>query len=294
MGFQNGGFMNLLERVLTLVRANLNTVVEKADDPEKALKQLQLDMRNQFVQVKTQVATAIAESHKLQNRSKEKLAEAEAWMRKAEQAIHQNNDETARSALIRYNDIMKLAQRYRHQQKEQEELVVTMRRALHQLEAKLSEVETTIDLLIARKRNAMLQQRVFDTLGKTSSPKEKERAARAQDAVLEAEARALALADLHKRDLDAQLDQLSTEQLVEHQLQALKAKNPSTQERPLLHEAYPHTSPLLHPQPQEGEPVKKRAESVPEPEQSKPGASPAIAKEPDVEELKKLFQSLDS
>jgi len=172
--------------------------------------------------------------------------------------------------------------------------VVTMRRALHQLEAKLSEVETTIDLLIARKRNAMLQQRVFDTLSKTGSPKDKERAARAQDAVLEAEARALALADLHKRDLDAQLDQISTEQLVEHQLQALKAKNPSTQERPLLHEAHPHASPLLHPQPQEGESVKKRAESVPEPEQSKPGTSQTTAKELDVEQLKKLFQSLDS
>jgi len=286
--------MNLLERVLTLVRANLNTVVEKADDPEKVLKQLQLDMRNQLVQVKTQVATAIAESHKLQNRSKEKLAEAEAWMHRAEQAIHQNNDEAARSALIRYNDIMKLAQRYQYQQKEQEELVVTMRRALHQLEAKLSEVETTIDLLIARKRNALLQQRVFDTLSKTGNPKDKERAARAQDAVLEAEARALALADLHKRDLDVQLDQLSTEQLVEHQLQALKAKNPSTHERPLLHEAQPHASPLLQPQPQEGEPVKKRPESVPEPEQSKPAVSAATPKELDVEQLKKLLQSPDS
>ena len=108
--------MNLLERVLTLVRANLNTMVEKADDPEKVLKQLQLDMHNQLVQVKTQVATAIAESHKLQNRSKEKTAEAEVWMRKAEQAIQQNNDEAARTALLHYNDIIKLAQRYQHQQ----------------------------------------------------------------------------------------------------------------------------------------------------------------------------------
>ena len=61
--------MNLLERVLTLLRANLNSVVEKADDPEKALRQLQLDMRNQLVQVKTQVATTIAESRRIQKRS---------------------------------------------------------------------------------------------------------------------------------------------------------------------------------------------------------------------------------
>src|SRR5918912_699837 len=84
--------MNLLERVLTLLRANINTVVEKSDDPEKVLRQLQLDMRNQLVQVKTQVATAIAESHKLQGRSKEKVAEADVWFKKAEQAVQQGND----------------------------------------------------------------------------------------------------------------------------------------------------------------------------------------------------------
>ncbi len=105
--------MNLLERVLTLLRANLNSVVEKADDPEKVLRQLQLDMRNQLVQVKTQVATTIAESRKLQKRSQERATEAETWLKKAEQAVQQGNDDTARTALIQYNDIQKQARRYK-------------------------------------------------------------------------------------------------------------------------------------------------------------------------------------
>src|SRR6266702_1963655 len=179
--------MNLLERVLTLLGANLNSMIEKADDPERVLRQLQLDMHNQLVQVKTQVATAIAEGHKLQKRSKEKTAEADVWMHKAEQAIQQNNDEAARAALMHYNDIIKLAQRYQYQQKEQEELVLTMRRALRQLESKLSEVETTIDLLLARKRNALLQQRVFDTLSKTGNPKDSEPARKRAESPPEAE-----------------------------------------------------------------------------------------------------------
>src|SRR6266446_3504386 len=207
--------MNLLERVLTLLRANLNTLVEKADDPEKVLRQLQLDMRNQLMQVKTQVATAIAESRKLQSRSKEKKAEAETWQKRAEQSIQQDNDVAARAALTRYNEFIRQAQRYQRQQKEQEQLVSTMRNVLQQLEVKISEVETTIDLLITRKRNALLQQRVFDALGKTGNQKDKERANRAQDAVMEAEARARAMAELHKRDLTAQLDQLSDEQIVD-------------------------------------------------------------------------------
>src|SRR5437870_8978466 len=115
-------FMNLLERVLTLLGANLNTMIEKADDPEKVLRQLQIDMRNQLMQVKTQVATAISESRKLRSRVKEKKAEAEAWHQKAEYAIQQNNDAAARSALNRYNEIIKQAQRYQQQQQEQEQL----------------------------------------------------------------------------------------------------------------------------------------------------------------------------
>jgi phage shock protein A len=283
-------FMNLLERVLTLLRANLNTMVEKADDPEKVLRQLQLDMRNQLVQVKTQVATAIAESRKLQTRSKEKKVEAEMWMRKAEQSIQQNNDDAARAALTRYNEISKQAQRYQQQQEEQEQLVVTMRSALRQLEAKLAEVETTIDLLVARKRNAVLQQRVFDALNKSGRQKDKERADRARNAVMEAEARARAMADLHARNIDVQLDQLSEDQDVEHQLNNLKAKKRSTVEPPLLHEGNPQASPLLRPQPQQSEPSKKRAESTPEQNGPTPSAPPSTPKELDLAQLKRLLE----
>lgn len=288
--------MNLLERVLVLLRANLDSVVEKSDDPEKVLRQLQLDMRNQLVQVKTQVATAIAASHKLRTRSKEKMAEAETWLHKAEQAIQHNNDDAARSALTRYNDILKQAQRYQQQQKEQEQLVATMRDALRQLEAKIAEVETTIELLVARKRNALIQQRVLEALNKTGSQQDRERASRAQEAVMEAEARARALADLHRRDLDSQLEQLSSEQLVEQQLHDLKAKQQAMQpEPPLLQEGNPHLSALVPPQPAEGEPARKRPPrqaNAPQPvQQSAPESTPSSPDEEAViKQLKKLLE----
>ena len=57
--------MALLDRVSRLVRANLNDLVDKAENPEKLLKQLLLDMENQRMQVKTQVAIAIAHWHVL-------------------------------------------------------------------------------------------------------------------------------------------------------------------------------------------------------------------------------------
>ncbi len=63
--------MALLERVSTLVRANLNDLIDKAEDPEKMIKQVILDMQNQLLQVKTQVAIAIADQHLLENKQKE-------------------------------------------------------------------------------------------------------------------------------------------------------------------------------------------------------------------------------
>src|SRR5260370_7276420 len=140
--------MNLLERVLTLLGAKLNTMIEKADDPEKVLRQLQLDMRNQLVQVKTQVATAISESHKLQKHSKEKVAEAEAWLKKAEQAVQQNNDTAARTALTHYNDTLKQANRYHQMQKYQEQLLITIPSPLLHLTTSTSHVQPHTQFLI--------------------------------------------------------------------------------------------------------------------------------------------------
>jgi phage shock protein A len=269
-----------------VLRANLNSVVEKADDPEKALRQLQLDMRNQLVQVKTQVATAIAASRKMQSRANEKQQEAQVWYKKAEDALQRNNEAAARAALARYNDHMRLAQRYMQQQREQEQFVATMRRALSQLESKIAEVETTIDLLVTRKRNAMLQQRVYDTLGKTSSPPARERASRAQDAVMEAEARARAMADLYSRDLDVQLEQLSEEELIEQQLNEIKSKK-----HPLLASGSEHPSPLLSPAPQENEPSRASAQAdQPRHAQSGQSRQPGPTPQLDIEELKRLME----
>ena len=279
--------MNLLERVLTLLRANLNAVVEKSDDPEKTLRRLQLDMRNQLMQVKTQVATAISESRKLQARAGEKRSEANTWYKKAENAVQHTNESAARDALTRYNDLVKLADRYQQQQQEQDQLIATMRNVLRQLESKIAEVEATIELLVTRKRSALLQQRVYDALNKTGGGVDKEKANRAQDAVMEAEARARAMADLHARDLDFQLDQLSEEQGLDQQLNEIKRRQ-GAQEPQLLQEGKTHPSPLLDPRPQNNEPSKKRASA--KKTASEPDQETSPAGQLNIEELRRLME----
>src|SRR6201986_1023367 len=93
--------MAQLERRATLIKANLNDLVDKAENPEKLRKQLLLDMQNQFLQVKTQVAIAIADQHLLDKKRRENIQAQQDWVRKAELAIAKNQEDLARNALER-------------------------------------------------------------------------------------------------------------------------------------------------------------------------------------------------
>ena len=102
--------MALLERVATLVRANLNDLIDKAEDPEKMIKQVILDMQNQLLQVKTQVAIAIADQHLLAKKHQENEDKVAEWTRKAELAVSKKDDELARAALHRVDATRQLTQ----------------------------------------------------------------------------------------------------------------------------------------------------------------------------------------
>ena len=84
--------MAVLERVATLVRANLNDLIDRAEDPEKMLKQVILDMENQLLQVKTQVAISMADQHLLEKKQKEHEEKAAEWMKKAELAVRSSTE----------------------------------------------------------------------------------------------------------------------------------------------------------------------------------------------------------
>jgi len=146
--------MSLLDRVSTLLRANLNDLVEKAEDPEKLLKQIVLDMENQLLQVKTQVAIAIADEHLLEKKRKEHEQEAAEWRRKAEVAVQKNMDDLARSALERAHSHEQLAAGFASQGEDQKHEADNLRQALRKLEQKLSETRAHCEMLVAEHRRA--------------------------------------------------------------------------------------------------------------------------------------------
>ncbi|MGO9433536.1 MAG: PspA/IM30 family protein [Terracidiphilus sp.] len=148
--------MSLLDRVSTLLRANLNDLVEKAEDPEKMLKQIVLDMENQLLQVKTQVAIAIADQHLLEKKRAEHEQEAAEWHRKAELAVTKGQDDLARSALERSLSHAQLVEGFTAQAEDQKHEADNLRQALRKLEQKLSETRAHCEMLVAEHRRAKI------------------------------------------------------------------------------------------------------------------------------------------
>src|SRR5438093_12239716 len=146
--------MALLERVSTLVRANLNDLIDRAEHPEKMIKQIMLDMDNQLMQVKTQVAIAIADEHLLLKKQKESEEKAAEWTRKAELAVDKKQDDLARAALERSLSSRQMAASCEQQVEDQAAQVEHLKTALRQLEPKLAEGRARRAALSAQQRRA--------------------------------------------------------------------------------------------------------------------------------------------
>jgi phage shock protein A len=151
--------MSLLDRVSTLLKANLNDLVEKAEDPERMLKQVVLDMENQLMQVKTQVAIAIADQHLLEKKKVEHEQQAAEWRRKAELAVQKGQDDLARAALERALSQDQLQIGFTTQAEDQKQEADNLRQALHKLERKLTETRAHCEMLIAEHRRARVMGR---------------------------------------------------------------------------------------------------------------------------------------
>src|ERR1700722_6575119 len=200
--------MAILERVATLVRANLNDLIDRAEDPEKMIKQIILDMENQLLQVKTQVATSMADQHLLQKKQKAQEDKAAEWMRKAELAVGKEQDDLARSALERYQSFTRLADSYTRQLADQRLQVDTLRNALDKLDQKLSEARAKSDLLLAQHRRARALSKASDAQLAVGDRSTVASFDRMRHKVMRSEAISQATADLVADDVDRRFEVL--------------------------------------------------------------------------------------
>jgi phage shock protein A len=214
--------MALMDRVATLVRANLNDLLDKAENPEKMLKQVILDMENQFIQVKTQVAIALADQHLLEKKKNENTTKHAEWMHKAELAVDKKDDELARAALERAVSFQLLADNFDQQIASHHTQVGSMKSALKRLESKLEEARAKADLLIVQHRRSRSTHRTANA--QHSSGTESGTFERMRSKVAREEALGQAKDELLGDDVDLRLHALEREQKVNALLDEIKAR----------------------------------------------------------------------
>lgn len=214
--------MALMERVATLVRANLNDLLDKAEDPEKMLKQLILDMQNQMLQVKTQVAIAIADQHLLMKKQQEHKENAERWMKKAQLAVEKNDDALARGAIERSMSYRTMAESFAQQVEDQRVQVENLKSALQKLERKLDEAQGRSELLIAQHRRARVVNKAGSVRAAAAESPSELAWNRARDKVERAEAMGAATAEMAAESLEDRFATLEKQEEIEKMLAELK------------------------------------------------------------------------
>jgi len=218
--------MALLDRVATLVRANLNDLVDRAENPEKMLKQVILDMENQFMQVKTQVAIALADLHLLEQKKKENADKHAGWIRKAELAVDKKDDELARAALERALSFQQLSENFDQQIADQETQVESLKTALKRLEVKLAEARAKADLLITQHRRSRAVSKAADAQqGPTGENRTFDRM---KSKVAHEEAIGRAKSEVLGEDVEDRLHKLEREDKINALLQELKQRKQLT------------------------------------------------------------------
>jgi phage shock protein A len=216
--------MALLERVGTLLRANLNDLVDRAEDPEKLVRQVILDMENQLMQVKTQVAISIADLHLLERRATENTQRQMEWMRKAELAVAKHDDDLARAAIDRSLESKTLAGSFEEQLGDQKVQVENLKNALRSLEGKLAEARGKSDMLLARHRRTRASGKAADASLELNAGAASSAWDRMGQKVNRAEAVSLARTELLGDNVEDRFAALEKEDEIERLLADIKAK----------------------------------------------------------------------
>jgi phage shock protein A len=156
--------MGIFSRLAQLIKSNLNDLISKSEDPEKMLNQIVLDMNNQLVEAKKQVASSIADEKKLAKQYEQEMAHAAEWERRAMMALRAGNEELAKEALARKKEHDQLAQTFQEQWTKQKSSVDQLKKALRMLNDKIEEAKRKKNILVARKKRAEAQKAIQETM----------------------------------------------------------------------------------------------------------------------------------
>ena len=150
----------IFSRMADIIKANINDLLNKAEDPEKMIRQMILEMEEAVNKATASVGTAVANEKRLERQHFEKSDQIEAWQRKAELAVQSGEDDLARRALERRSAIEEASQDLEAALDECRRTSEQLKQQLSQLKSKLDEARTRQGGLIARRRAAEARKQI--------------------------------------------------------------------------------------------------------------------------------------
>jgi phage shock protein A len=188
--------MGIFSKLSTLLKSNINDLIAKAENPEKMLNQIILDMRDQLAKAKREVAAAIADERKLRAQLDDEVKQTRDWEHRAMLAVKEGRDDLAKQALIRQQEhaqrVAAIDQTWSGQAQETEKL----KGSLRQLNDKIEEAKRKRNLLIAKQKRAQAQKRIHETMSGLSDTSAFEAFNRMAEKIEESERRSLAQAEV--------------------------------------------------------------------------------------------------
>lgn len=157
--------MGIFDRFKRVVKSNLNDMISKAENPEKMLNQLIVDMNEQLIESKKAVASAIADEKKLEREMMNNQQLATDWEGKARLALKAGKEDLAKEALLRQQEYGGQTAQYKQQFEAQHASVEKLKSSLRQLQQKIEEATRKKNLLVARAKRAEAQKRIQTTMG---------------------------------------------------------------------------------------------------------------------------------
>jgi phage shock protein A len=220
--------MGIFDRLSTLFKSNINDLISRAENPEKMLNQLILDMKTQLAKAKQEAASAIADEKKLQADAEALKKQAEDWERRAMLAVQEGRDDLATQALMRYNESLQGAQQLHETWVRHKAETENLKVSLRQLNDRIEEAKRKKNILVARAKRAEAQARIQQTMAGMGDKSAFESFERMAEKIEDIERKALAAAELQQEfsgdDLQQQFKALEYKGSADQQLLELKAK----------------------------------------------------------------------
>ena len=216
--------MGLFDRLSRVVRANVNDLVSKAEDPEKVLEQAVIDMQEDLVQLRQAVARSIATQKRTEQQYNKNQSEANTWQQRAQLALSKGDENLAREALVRKKSFAETAASLKQQLDGQSSQVATLKRNLIALESKISEAKTKKDMLRARANAAKANRQLQDSMNNLGTSSAMGAFERMEDKVMQLEAESETSQELGGTGIEQQFAALEAGSGVDDELAAMKAQ----------------------------------------------------------------------